>query len=130
MDGQSVFERFKNGRLYTTEGIREFAAVEWSQHPKFEGVELRHIVPGAQTKDQFSYHLVRIAPGKKIGLHTHETQLETHEVIDGDGVCLCGGREMTYESGVIAILPKNEEHEVKAGPNGLLLFAKFFPPLC
>jgi quercetin dioxygenase-like cupin family protein len=130
MEGKAIFSQFEQGKLHTVEGTREFGAVEWSKHPKFEGVELKHIVPGNQTKGQFSYHLVRIAPEKKIGLHTHETQLETHEVIAGSGVCVNGGAEIAYESGIIAILPKGMEHEVKAGPEGLLLFAKFFPPLC
>ena len=35
----------------------------------------------AETSGQFSFHLVRIAPNKKIGNHIHEKQLETHEVI-------------------------------------------------
>jgi quercetin dioxygenase-like cupin family protein len=130
MEGKALFSKFEKGRLYRVEGTREFDAVEWSKHPAFEGVELKHIVPSSRTKEQFSYHLVRIAPGKKIGLHTHETQLETHEVIAGSGVCVIGGAEIAYESGVIAILPKGMEHEVKAGSEGLLLFAKFSPPLC
>jgi quercetin dioxygenase-like cupin family protein len=130
MEGKALFSRFEKGKLHTVEGTREFDTVEWSKHSKFEGVELKHIVSGSQTKGHFSYHLVRIAPEKKIGLHTHETQLETHEVLAGSGVCVNGGTEIVYESGVIAILPKGVEHEVKAGPEGLFLFAKFFPSLC
>jgi quercetin dioxygenase-like cupin family protein len=51
-------------------------------------------------------------------------------VIDGNGVCMNNGVKIIYESGVIAILPKGMEHEVQAGPEGLLLFAKFSPSLC
>jgi quercetin dioxygenase-like cupin family protein len=130
MEGEELFSRFENGRLFTADGVREFAEVEWAAHPKFEGVELKRIVPGDRTNGLFSYHLVRIAPLKKIGLHSHETQTETHEVIAGSGVCVNGGDEIVYEPGVVAILPKGVEHEVKAGANGLLMFAKFFPPLC
>jgi quercetin dioxygenase-like cupin family protein len=130
MDGKELFSRFENGKLHTPEGIRDFSEVQWSKHPKFDGVELKHIIQGAQTKEQFSYHLVRIAPGKKIGLHTHATQLETHEIVEGSGFCINEGVRIAYESGVVTIFPAGVEHEVEAGPNGLLLFAKFFPPLC
>ena len=36
----------------------------------------------------YSYHLVRIAPGKSILDHIHDPQLETHEVISGKGTCI------------------------------------------
>ena len=78
----------------------------------------------------FSYHLVRIAPYKQIGDHIHETQLETHEVIAGEGICVNDGYSQRYAPGVIAILPARIHHEVQAGAQGLYLFAKFFPALC
>ena len=42
-----------------------------------------------------------IAPDKKIGSHVHKTQLETHEMISGSGVCINEGAEIRYEPGVI-----------------------------
>jgi len=130
MSGGELFSRFEKGKLYISNGIRDFSDIQWSKHPKFDGVELKHLVQGAQTKEQFSYHLVRIAPGKKIGLHTHATQLETHEVVEGSGFCINEGAKIAYESGIITFFPIGIEHEVEAGPDGLLLFAKFFPSLC
>ena len=82
-----------------------------------------------ETEGQFSYHLVRIAPGKAIGNHIHQTQLETHEIIAGTGICINNGVELAYEPGVISILPMGLPHEVKAGADGLYLFAKFIPAL-
>lgn len=105
------------------------AAVPWAAHPSFAGVELKQLVSGAQTEGKFSYHLVRIAPGGRIGLHTHPTQLETHEVIAGSGFCLRDGQKIAYEPGVISLLPANVPHEVQAGDEGLYLFAKFIPAL-
>ena len=130
MNGEELFSRFEKGRLHTPGGVRDFSEIQWSKHPKFEGVELKHLIQGAQTKEQFSYHLVRIAPGKKIGLHTHATQLETHEVVEGSGFCINQVVKIAYESGVVTIFPIGVEHEVEAGLNGLLLFAKFSPSLC
>ncbi|MBQ2548225.1 MAG: cupin domain-containing protein, partial [Treponema sp.] len=107
-----------------------FDEIEWSKHPVFEGVELKHIIKGSETGGMFSYHLVRIAPNKSIKNHIHETQLETHEVISGKGICINDGKEIAYESGTISIMPAKVPHEVNAGEEGLFMFAKFFPALC
>ena len=125
-----TFELFNNGKLVLPEKEAGFAEIEWSKHPTFEGVELKHIITSERTDGQFSYHLVRIAPNKKIGNHIHEKQLETHEVISGTGVCVNDGVELPYETGVISIFPIGVPHEVIAGDDGLYLFAKFMPALC
>lgn len=126
----STFEKFENGYLFLNGKKMNFSSVEWSPHAKFEGVALKHLITAKDTSGAFSYHLVRIEPQKKIGLHAHETQLETHEVVAGCGVCHTQGQVLNYEVGNIAILPATIEHEVIAGSTGLYLFAKFFPALC
>jgi len=124
MKYRDLFETFaQEGRLSDI----SFARIPWSNHQTFDGVELKHIVTARETGGQFSFHLVRIAPGKAIGRHVHPTQLETHEVIAGSGVCENDGVEIPYRPGVVAILPMGSPHQVTAGPNGLYLFAKFFP---
>ena len=130
MDDKNLFEQFDNqGKLLLPGTEISFADIPWSKHPTFEGVELKHIITSEQTSGQFSFYLVRIAPNKKIGNHVHKTQLETHEVIYGNGICINNGAEITYEPGVISILPMNIPHEVTAGNNGLYIFAKFMPAL-
>ncbi len=131
MDYKNLFEKFnEGGKLLLPDATVTFDAIPWSKHPTFEGVELKHIVTSERTDGQFSYHLVRIAPNKKIGNHIHEKQLETHEVISGTGVCVNEGVELPYEAGVISIFPIGVPHEVIAGDDGLCLFAKFMPALC
>ena len=125
-----VFESFNNGQLRLPGKTISFADIAWSKHPVFEGVELKHIITSKDTNGEYSYHLVRIAPNKSILDHIHETQLETHEVIAGDGTCINGGVSQQYTPGTIAILPAKVHHEVRAGEQGLYLFAKFFPALC
>lgn len=125
-----VFEQFNEGSLRLPETSIAFSDITWSKHPAFEGVELKHIITAKDTDGQFSYHLVRIAPGKSIKNHIHETQLETHEVIAGSGTCINDGASLSYEPGVISIMPAKVPHEVNAGEDGLFLFAKFFPALC
>lgn len=126
----NTFESFNKGKLLLADGSNEFEQIEWSKHPVFEGVELKHIVTGKDTGGLFSYHLVRIAPNCCIKEHVHETQLETHEVISGSGLCINDGMELLYEMGVISIMPAGIKHEVRAGDEGLCLFAKFMPSLC
>lgn len=126
----NLFEKFEAGKLALPSGLTDFESVDWSPHAKFEGVALKHLITSNDTNGAFSYHLVRIAPNKKIGNHVHETQLETHEIIAGSGVCVNDGKELSYNAGVISIFPAGIEHEVVAGTNGLYLFAKFMPALC
>ncbi len=131
MNYKNLFEKFnEGGKLLLKDVTVTFDAIPWSKHPAFEGVELKHIITSERTGGQFSYHLVRIAPNKKIGSHIHEKQLETHEVISGTGVCVNDGVELPYETGVISIFPIGVPHEVIAGDDGLCLFAKFMPALC
>ena len=125
-----TFEAFDQGELRLPDKTIPFAEIGWSKHPVFEGVELKHIITAKDTSGDFSYHLVRIAPNKSIKNHIHETQLETHEVIAGYGKCINNGKTLDYEPGVISIMPAKVPHEVNAGPEGLYLFAKFFPALC
>lgn len=126
----NVFEKFNNGTLRLPDKTISFEDITWSKHPTFEGVELKHIITGKDTNGEFSYHLVRIAPNKSINNHIHETQLETHEVIEGSGICINNGTELEYTPGTISIMPAKVPHEVNAGKDGLYLFAKFFPALC
>ena len=122
MDHKNLFEQFnEKGKLLLPDATVDFAAIAWSKHPAFEGVELKHIITSEKTDGQFSFHLVKIAPNKKI---------ETHEVISGAGICVNNGAELPYEAGVISIFPVGVPHEVIARENGLYLFAKFMPALC
>ena len=131
MNYKNLFEKFnEGGKLLLKDATVTFDAIPWSKHPAFEGVELKAIITSERTEGRFSYHLVRIAPNKKIGSHIHEKQLETHEVISGTGVCVNDGVELPYETGVISIFPIGVPHEVIAGDDGLCLFAKFMPALC
>lgn len=130
MSYKELFEIFDTrGQLLLPDTEVAFTELPWRQHPTFDGVELKHIVTAKQSGGQFSYHLVRIAPNKKIGNHVHLQQLETHEVICGRGVCINNGCNLDYQAGVISIFPANQPHEIIAGAEGLYLFAKFIPAL-
>lgn len=126
----NTFETFNNGKLATPAATKDFSDIPWREHPSFTGVELKHILTSEETNGAYSYHLVRIASNCSIEEHIHETQLETHEVIAGNGTCINEGTAITYEPGVISVFPAGIPHEVNAGEDGLYLFAKFIPALC
>ncbi len=125
-----TFDLFSNGALKLPHSQKKFSSVEWSKHPTFEGVQLKHLLTAKETCGKFSYHLVKIAPNKSIKNHIHELQLETHEVIYGSGECINNNVSLTYEPGIISIFPAKTPHEINAGNSGLQLLAKFFPALC
>ena len=125
-----VFEAFNTGVFETAGKKISFGDIQWSKHPTFEGVELKHIIKAEETGGDYSFHLVRIAPNCSILDHIHDPQLETHEVIAGFGKCINDGTEIVYKPGVISIMPTGIHHEVHAGEDGLFLFAKFMPALC
>lgn len=126
----NTFETFDQGQIIMPAARKNAIDIQWNKHPTFKGVELKHLITAKETDGQFSYHLVRIAPDCSIKLHIHETQLETHEVIEGFGKCICADNQILYNAGVIAVIPAGIEHEVTAGEKGLCLFAKFIPALC
>lgn len=126
----SILEKFANGKLFLSGQETDISAITWSNHANFSGVALKHLITAKDTNSKFSYHLVRIAPHKKIGEHLHETQLETHEIIAGSGICHSAGQALVYQVGNVVTLPAGIKHEVCAGNDGLLLLAKFFPALC
>ena len=109
MNSNEIFDMFNKGKLTGT-GI-SFNDISWYPHSKFEGVEMKNIITSGETGGKFSFHLVKIAPYKKIGLHIHENQLETHEVISGKGACKISGKEFEYEPGTVSIFPAGTEHE-------------------
>ncbi len=129
MDNKAFYELFEKGKLVLPEGEKNFADLPWNPHKKFEGVELKHIVTSEDTGGAYSYHLIRVAPGKSIGEHSHHNQVETHEVIAGKGTCINGGAEYEYEPGCVTIFRADTVHQVIAGDEGVMVFAKFFPAL-
>ena len=110
----NIFDMFNQGRLCLPDSEVDFSAIGWSKHPVFDGVELKHIVTSDKTNGKFSFHLVRIAANKKIGLHVHEKQAETHEVISGSGICINNGTEILYKCGTVSLFNENTPHEVLA----------------
>ena len=126
----SLEETLSQGRtIHTVTGSRSAADSPWKAHPVFAGVALRHLVTAADTQGALSCHLVRLDPGASLASHVHDGQWELHEVVAGAGTAGLGDAVADYRPGVAAVIPKGTPHEVTAGPQGLTLYAKFFPAL-
>ena len=122
---ENLFDQFDNGTV-TIAGKRiETSGLAWNPHKDFTGVSLKNVVTADQTSGLFTCHLVRIEPLHKIGLHTHPASIELHEVIAGSGVCLMEQEEIPYAPGTVTLIACTAPHEVRAGKDGLYLFAKF-----
>ena len=65
---------------------------------------------------------VKILPNKTVTSHYHKEQDEIEYVISGSGTVRSGRKLIRLKPGVIFTVAPNELHEVKAGPEGLLLF--------
>lgn len=125
----TIFDAMTRGTVSGGCPARNCGDLDWNPHPSFSGVELKHLVTGADTEGHFSVHLVRIAPGKAIGEHDHPASWELHEVAEGSGVCRMDTQELDYAPGAMAVLPAGRPHSVHAGEDGLKLLAKFIPAL-
>ena len=111
------------------EGLADTGMIEWTPHPKFEGVFLKHIITAEQTGGMLSSHAVRLDSVSELGNHIHEGKVEIHEVVSGTGFCLINGVKYEYNPGVTAVIPADTPHSVKAGKEGLYIMAKFSPAL-
>jgi quercetin dioxygenase-like cupin family protein len=120
---------FESGTIFFDGRLSYTDEIEWSPHPAFTGVYLKHLITGKQTDNQVSCHLVRINPGCELGMHAHCGKSELHEVVEGNGHCEIGLIQLIYNCGTIAFIRADESHKVNAGDNGLVLLAKFVPAL-
>lgn len=127
--GETLFAAFEQGELALPGRRVAFMERDWQPHSQFAGVALKHLLAAADTGGAFSYHLVRVEPGCAIGEHSHATQQETHEVIAGAGICRNQDEDIAYRTGLVSLIAPGARHAVAAGEEGLLLFAKFIPPL-
>ncbi|SIO27931.1 cupin domain-containing protein [Halodesulfovibrio marinisediminis] len=118
-----------NNTVYFSHGSKELKDIAWVDHPTFKGVQLKHLLTSEETGNIFSSHLIKIAPQCGLENHCHENQKELHEIMAGHGECVLTGKTICYKKGVMTVIEKGEPHQVKADEQGLLLLAKFFPPL-
>ncbi|GAB7079194.1 cupin domain-containing protein [Megalodesulfovibrio paquesii] len=117
------------GVVETAEARTQSASIPWNPHPAFAGVWMKHLICGADTTGRLSCHLIRVEPGCCLESHVHDAQLEVHEVVSGSATAEAGGKTMAYAPGVMAVIPQQMPHLVRAGEDGLWMRATFAPAL-
>jgi quercetin dioxygenase-like cupin family protein len=121
---------FETGSVYINGvELNKTYNIEWQKHPKFNGVFTKGLFSGKDSGNNLSAMLVKIEPDCEIGNHIHEGKAELHEVIYGEGVALVNDKNIVYKPGVISLITADVPHSVKANNSGLVLLAKFTPPL-
>lgn len=121
---------FENGMIVVNGAtVGKISDIPWSRHPKFEGVFLKNLFDGKESNNNFSQQLVKIEGGCEIGNHIHEGKAELHEVLFGEGKTIVNQTAVEYRPGIISLIPANVPHSVKAHADGLIMLAKFTPPL-
>jgi quercetin dioxygenase-like cupin family protein len=129
MEMSEIAACMTNGSVTYMDRDDAIGEIPWDQHPKFEGVYMKHIIKGTDTEGLLSCHMVKIDPNAVLEEHAHENQWELHEVIEGEGRFILKSKETPYHPGQMGIIPKGTNHKVIAGKRGLILLAKFFPAL-
>ncbi|NPA49102.1 MAG: cupin domain-containing protein [Thermodesulfobacteria bacterium] len=103
--------------------------IKFSDHPKFEGVKWALLVDSKKSS-QASVSMLHIEPGVEIPIHTHETQIDSIYVLEGEGEAYVNGRWEKIKAGDYIFVPAKEEHGVKnTGEKALRLFIVHSPPL-
>ncbi len=117
------------GRGYRLPGTGYGQASTMVLKPGVMGVILADLVPGVDTKDAFSSHLVRIGGGCEVPDHLHESQWEWNVILAGHGKILLDGREVPFKPGDTFSTPPGIRHTVVADKGDVALMAIFVPGL-
>lgn len=99
----------------------------WNSNPAWTGVSLADLASGADTKEAFSSHLVRVQKGCEVPSHLHESRWEWNAILGGHGKILLDGREIPFKPGDTFTTPPGVRHTVVADEEDIALLAVFVP---
>jgi len=103
--------------------------ITFQDHPKFQGVQIAILVDSTKNS-QASVSMLKIAPGVTIPIHTHDPQIDSIFVLEGEGEAFINGQWEKIKAGDYIFIPAKEEHGVKnTGSKDLRLFVVHSPPL-
>ena len=103
--------------------------ITFADHPKFENVKIAALITAKDT-DTASVCILDIAPDTEIPVHTHDPQIDSIFVVEGNGKAFVNGRWRTIKKGDYIFVPAHEEHGINNNGSGsLILFVHHSPPL-
>ena len=124
-----ILSKFLAGTVFSMNKEQKISDLTWNPHATFKGVSLKHLIVGKDTDDKLSCLIVKIEPGCVLDTHSHDSKIETHEIVAGSGKMYLDGKEIDYYPGEICLIPANVPHKVVAGKEGMYILAKFTPSL-
>ncbi|MBT8763133.1 cupin domain-containing protein [Desulfohalobiaceae bacterium Ax17] len=102
--------------------------ITFEDHPKFEGVKIAKLV-SSQDTDTVSVSMLEISPDTEIPIHTHDPNIDSVYVLEGQGEVFTAGKWQKLSAGDYIFIPAQEEHGVKnTGKDILKLFVVHSPP--
>jgi quercetin dioxygenase-like cupin family protein len=124
-----ILMAFENGNIVFPDKEIDAAALPWKPNPAFKGVFGKELVSAADTNGAFSCLLVKIEKGGEVSEHSHDTQWEYNEVLEGRGTFSFGEKKSDCKPGDSYDNPPGVPHSVAAPKEDLYIFAKFAPAL-
>jgi quercetin dioxygenase-like cupin family protein len=112
----------------TVTRIVHAAKVEWGDHPRFAGIQMKALLTRADNEFA-NVSQVRVPPGCEVGWHKHATQIETVYLLAGQAILTIGEHESSMAAGSIVAIPAGHEHSLRnVGSDPIELLAFFTPP--
>ncbi len=103
--------------------------ITFSDHPRFKGVKWALLIDSKKSS-QAGVSMLLIDPGIEIPIHTHDEQIDSIYVLEGEGEAYVNGNWEKIKAGDYIFVPPKEEHGVKnTGKEPLRLFIVHSPPL-
>jgi quercetin dioxygenase-like cupin family protein len=129
MGQDKVMELFDNGKVIFPGRDLDVAKLPWYEHPAFKGVFLKNLVTAADTKGAFSCHIVKIRKGSVVAEHSHNSEWEFNEALEGIGSFIINGKNYVCKPGISYATPPGMPHIVSAPEEDVYILAKFVPAL-
>lgn len=124
-----IFKSFDSGKIVFPDKEIDAAALPWKPNPVFKGVFGKELVSADDTNGEFNCLLIKIEKGGEVSEHSHGTQWEYNEVLEGCGTFGFGDKKSDCKPGDSYVNPPGVSHSVAAPKEDLYIFAKFFPAL-
>ncbi len=102
--------------------------VKMENHPKFDGVKIGFIVTKKQ-HPELSITILEIAPNIQIPLHTHEKEIDSIFILEGEGEIFMNNEWISAKAGDIIVVGNKELHGLKAMRNTLRCYVIHAPAL-
>ncbi len=109
--------------------VKREKELEWSPHP-FLPIQIKNFLSKKDDGGDITIFLVRLAVGKEIPVHVHETQEDIIFILAGKGkMWIEGEGDFTIEKGTFIRVPKNTRHRIYGVTEEILNYDVFTPPL-